>query len=218
MLTMSYAPEDAALAVQLEQDLRAAGYEVGEKPNPGGILVAVLSPGAIEDAGVQQDIIAALDANSHIIPVLAQPLDGGLPHMIDHLPPLDFSRETNLDVLLRQVEAVSSGQAGLTVKARTPRVQKLNRDAALVLLALALLMFAAGVYLVGAGRVEFPNAEYNTIYTEVQSTIDAEVNNFAATNLPRSTDEALNFPATVRAAPTGQRPFLAATATAAAGE
>jgi hypothetical protein len=38
------------------------------------------------------------------------------------------------------------------------------------------------------------------------------------TNQPRSTQDAGHFPATVQAAPTGQRPLLIGTATAIAGE
>lgn len=208
MLKFTTVPEDAALAARLEQELNAKGVGQGAT----SILVAVLSPKGVENPQVQEAVIAALDDGSHIIPVLAQPM--ALPRMIDHLTPLDFSQSYPLEALISQIAHIQSGKAPLPLKVRTPKVKKSNRVFGCSLLLIVVLMFAFGLYIVGVQGVEFPEQEYNQVATEVQLTIDASVNSFAATNLPHSTAEAENFPATVRAAPTAQRPFLSATATA----
>jgi hypothetical protein len=208
MLKFIAAPGDAALAARIEQDLTSKGVGQGATP----ILVAVLSPQGIESAPVQQEIISALDNSSHIIPIITQPMM--LPRMIDHLTALDFSQGYPMDALISQIALVQSGRAPLPLRVLTPKVRQSNRMAAYVLVALALMMFFVGVYIIGVQGVEFPEREYDQVSTEVKMTIDASVNNFAATNLPRSTSEAENFPATVQAAPTAQRPLLSATATA----
>lgn len=208
MLKFTAAPEDVSLTARLEQDLNAKGVGQGAA----SILVAALSPKGVENPQVQQAIIAALDDGSHIIPVLTQPMP--LPRMIDHLTPLDFSQSYPLEALISQIAFIQSGKALLPLKVRTPNVKQSNRLAGYVLIALVVLMFAFGIYIIGVQGVEFPEQEYNRVATEVQLTIDSSVNSFATTNLPHSTVEAENFPATVRAAPTAQRPFLSATATA----
>ena len=56
------------------RDLKDAGYEVSaDAPRGAGhVLIPILSPAGDSSAGVQENIIQALDDGQHIIPVLAK--------------------------------------------------------------------------------------------------------------------------------------------------
>jgi hypothetical protein len=205
-LNLTYAPGDATLAARIQQDLRAAGYTVHEPAQPNAPLVAVLSPGANTDQAVQNRIIQALDQHQHIIPVFAQTVP--LPKLIDHLQPLDFSSSYNFPALTARLDGLATARPPLTV--RTPTIRKANRRIGYVLVFLALFWFALGFFLVGGGFVRPPDSEYNAIETEIVLTR----NYYLDMNRPRTTEQAANFPATLKAAPTAQRPFLVETATA----
>lgn len=207
MFKIVNAPADAALAARLEADLRAAGA----LPVPAGLLVAVLSPAAAANSDVQAALEAALDAGQPILPVLAAPT--ALPKLIDHLPALDFSQGYDAAALRRAVEALAAPDAGLPLKVITPRVRRANRRIGYWLAALAIFWFVTGLILVGVFGVQAPRREYDAVETEIVLTRDY----YLEQNRPRTTEDAANFPATLQAAPTAQRPFLIATATAIAG-
>lgn len=210
MLIISYANEDAELARRLLQDLRAKGHTISEAPQMGRehILITLISPAANRDERVQASITTALDNSQHIISVMAQ--TAPLPKWIDHLKPLDFAAGYPFQTLLDQISVLSSPNAGLPLKVLTPAARVKNRNSGYWLFALALLWFILGVVLVGFFGIQAPREEYNTIETQKAATIIVVIQG----NLPRSTEDALNFPATVQAAPTAQRPLLVATATA----
>jgi len=207
MFKVVNAPADAALAARLEADLQASGAP----PVPAGLLVAVLSPAAISDPTVQAALEAALDAGRPILPVLAAPTP--LPKLVDHLPSLDFSAGYNPAALRQAVEALAAPDAGLPLKVITPRVRRANRRIGYWLAALALFWFVTGLILVGVFGVQAPRREYDAVETEIVLTRDY----YLERNQPRTTEDAANFPATLQAAPTAQRPFLVETATAIAG-
>jgi len=64
----------------------------------------------------------------------------------------------------------------------------------------------------GGGVIAFPTQEYATIDVEVTLTIQAYIDEL----LPRSTQDAVNFPSTLEAAPTRLEPLLREAATAVA--
>ncbi|MEZ4667638.1 MAG: hypothetical protein R3E39_06935 [Anaerolineae bacterium] len=210
MLTITHAQEDAQLAHKLINDLTKQGQAISETPQKGRehILIAVISPASNNDLQVQTAITDALDNSQHIIPVLAQA--AVLPKWIDHLKALDFTDSYPLDTLIKQIELLSSGKAGLPLKVLTPRARGKNRNVGYWLAALALVWFILGIILVGFFGIQAPREEYNNIDTEVAATVMVILEG----NIPHSTEEAANFPATVQAAPTAQRPLLEATATA----
>ncbi len=209
-ITVISAPGDAALADRVRQDLQAAGYALVDTPpaEAGHILVAVLSPAGGSDPAVNAAITTALDNGQHVLPVLAQAAP--LPKWIDHLAVLDFSDHYDAEALRQYAAALAAPGAARPLKVITPRVQAANRRAGLWLGALAVLWLVIGLVLVGVFHVQAPLEEFNTVDTLEAATIQAAVGR----NLPRSTQEAENFPLTIEAAPTAQRPLLIATGTA----
>jgi hypothetical protein len=110
--------------------------------------------------------------------------------------------------LAEQVHTAQSARA-LHMKVRTPGVKASNRRTGYIVAAAAIVMFLLGLYGVGVLGIQRPEDEYEAVETEVILTRDSYINNA----LPRSTEDAANFQATVRAAAPTLRPILAATAT-----
>lgn len=212
MLKLLYTPTDAALAARLETDLRGAGYDFTDgKP----VLIPILSPAALNDATINAAINAALDRGEHITPVIAAPIT--FPRLIDHLAFADFTEEYALDALKTNIDAALSPEARLPLAVLTPSRQKANRSFGLIMVGIVLFMFVVGLYAVGVLKIQMPQEEYDAIDTEVALTIQPIVAPVLATYaqfLPRSTDEAANYAATLRVVPTVYRPLMAATATA----
>lgn len=200
VLTIAYHPTDAALAHQIQAD--AARLSA-----PAAALVAVLSPQAVNDPGVLHAIDQALDQNQAVVPVLAQPTR--LPRLIEHLEALDLSAGYDFDALAARVAQENNPDA-LRLRVRTSHVQKSNRRAGYIVAAAALIMFLAGLYGVGVLGISAPPEEYNAVETEIVQTRDS----YIEAALPRSTEDAANFQATVNAAASTLRPLLVATATA----
>ncbi len=210
MLKLINAPEDQALADRLRSDLQARGHRFTDAL-PGGnehLLIALLTPSSIEKPVVADAINDALDQSSHVIPVLLQPM--ALPKVIDHLLPLDWTKGADVEALQSAIQQALTDKHGLPMRALTPRRREKNRGIGMWLAILATAWFIIGLIAVGIFGIRRPDEEYLQLEIITTVTIDAIIRE----NLPRTTDEALNFPATVQAAPTRQRPILIATATA----
>lgn len=203
MLKIIYHPADEALARRIEADLQREG-EAGAADS----VVVVVSAQANADPAVTRDIGAALDANRRVVPVLTQ--DVPLPKLIEHLTAVDFREGYNLEALGERLQSPDA----LHLRQLTPKVVASNRRAGVVVALVALVMFAVGLYLVGVLGVQAPTEEYDQVETEIILTRDY----FVEQALPRSTEDAANFQATVDAARPTLRPVLVATATAVAGE
>jgi hypothetical protein len=134
--------------------------------------------------------------------------------LIDHLPPLDFSAGYDRARLLKRIADLASLETPPSVPVNARSLRTSNRTLALVLIVVVLGMFVLSLLVLGGGMVGFPQEEYATIDAEGLATRDY----FIDSVLPRSTDAAANFPATVEAATTALRPFLIATATAIAND
>lgn len=212
MLKLLYTQADSGLAARLDADLRREGYDFAAgKP----ILIPLLSPAALNDAALNAEIVAALDRGQYIIPVIAAPLE--MPHLIDHLAVADFSGGYDLDALKALLDAAHAPDARLPMRVLTPSRRAANRTAGLVVVAIVLVMFVVGLYAVGVLGIQMPQEEYNAVDTEAAATINAivgpELEQYARF-LPRSTEEAANYAATLRAVPTVYRPLMERTATA----
>ena len=194
---------DAALAQRIQRDAAALPQLAGADA-----LVVIVSAAALDDVTVRRRIEAARDRGQTIVPVLAQQV--ALPRLIEHLAPVDFSADYDFDALAARLQMPVDR---LQMKVLTPTARAANRRAAVIFAVLALIMFALGLYGVGVLGLQAPAEEYNQVETEIILTR----NSFIDEALPRSTEDALNFPATVEAARPTLRPLLIATATAAAG-
>jgi hypothetical protein len=208
MLTITYAPQDAALATKLQIDLR----NWAKSDDKFTVLIVILSPEAEKDRDVQKTLIDALDKGHWIVPILAQPMP--LPRLIDHLHAVDFSGEYALSALIAQLNAIremaESPESHYPMRVLTPMVRASNRWVAYLLLVLVVGMFILSLLLVGGGVVQFPA----TAYAQIDAQAAATNMSYVRANLPHTTQEAQNFPATIQAAPAAQRPFLIATSTA----
>ena len=208
-LVLAYAQDDAALGSRLEKDLQAKGWTIQPKL-------------AADTANILIVFIDGLDRLLQIIPV--QSASAPLPKLIDHLQMVNFVEGYPLEALLERINIAASPNAPRPLKVLTPTRKKNNRGTAmwlvihtgapnlglLWLVILAVIWFIIGVVGVGIFKIQAPVEEYNGVDTEVAATIQQ----YLSTNIPHSTEDAINFPATVQAAPTAQQPLLIATATA----
>ena len=210
MITLTYDPQDSALATRLAQDLKAQGFPISDVLAPGkdNLLVAFASPASNNNKAVQEVIAQAYDNSQHVVVVNAQPAP--TPKFINHLKAFDFINGYPLPALVDQLKVMASPEAGLPLKVLTPKARVKNRGVGLWLTIVVLIAFIWGIVLVGFFHQQAPVAEFNTVDTEVAVTVASIVQK----NLPHSTEEAINFPATVQAVPTAQRPILIQTATA----
>ncbi len=218
MLRVLYNATDARLASRIESDLRGAGYELlpaDQGMTSGDVLIPILSPAAQREDVMLDAIYAALDRGQHVLPVIAQPVE--LPRTIDHLAVLDFSEAYDFAALKANVDAAQSPDARLPLKVLTPTTRRANRAAGLVIALIVLFMFLISLYAIGVLKIQMPQEEFNAVDTEAAMTRDAiaapELEVYGQL-LPRSTEDAANYPATLQAVPTVYRPLMALTATA----
>lgn len=213
LVALHFVDHDAALAQRLRADLIAAGHAVAETPSDQAhaILVVILSPRALEDLPFQQAVVEALERHQHILPVLAAPTP--LPQLINHLQALDFSKAVQPERLLAQVERLSAPDAPRVMTVLTPGRRAANRRVGLLLGIMMLGIFAVSIWGVASGIVRAPENEFASVETQVILTRAYYIDNA----LPRSSEDALNFAATITANPTRSRVQLIATATAIAG-
>lgn len=222
MLKIINTAGDKALAERIASNFRAADYEIGTDASAhGDTAILILSPAALNDAGLHAAITEALDLSVHLVPVMAQAV--ALPKMIDHLDVVDFSADYDFSLLRAQVERELAREfapdAPLAMRALTPKVKRSNRMAGFVVGAAALIMFVAGLYGVGVLGLQAPIKEFNNDFTALALTRDliaAPELAIYAQFLPQSTADATNYAPTLRAVPTVYRPLVALTATAVA--
>ncbi len=200
MTTFIYHPSDQQLAQRLQADLT--------EPASAAVVV-IVSAQAARDAALLAQIDQALDQNRQVIPVLAEKV--ALPKPIEHLDPVDFSAQYALAELQDRLQD-APGEFHMKVLTRATAAS--NRRAGAVMGVVVLMMFVAGLYLVGVLGVQAPAREYAYVETEIILTR----NYFVDQALPHSTEDAQNFQATVDAARPTLRPILIATATAAAAD
>jgi hypothetical protein len=220
MLKLVFAPSDAAFAERVQHDVRSKRpLDVIGAENialaKGDVLLVVISADGAVDKNVEAAYIAALDKGLHIIPILSAPAK--LPRMIDHLMPLDMTEGYVNGLIESELQQLESGVAPMPVKVLTPSMRKSNRTAGFIVAIAAVVMFFAGLYAVGVMGIQAPQDEYEDVQREAMGTRDAlmapELQRYALM-LPRSTEDALQYAATLQRVPTLYRPFMAQTATA----
>ena len=217
VIKFAYAPADAALTNRIKNDLRA-GHTITEGEATAGyqLLALVLSTAGLADAGVTDAMYDALDGGKHIIPVLTEKI--AVPRLINHLTPADFSDGAYPIADLQNAVAYLTGpEAPLAMRVLTPRTRRKNRNVGLIVFLAAFIMFMAGIIGVGVYHLQAPAEEYNAIETQIVQTRDAIIGptlNALGQFLPRSTEDAAVFEATLQRMPTVHRPFMEATVTA----
>lgn len=221
-IRIAFAPSDRALAERLAGDLRRDGPVFLARQENGDytVLLLVLSAAGLSDASVTEAMYDALDRGKYIIPIRAEPV--AVPRLIGHLVPADFSSGAYPIDEVRSAAAYLSGpDAPLPMRVLTPRTRRKNRNIGLIVFAAAFIMFSAGIIGVGVFHIQAPADEFNTVETEVVLTRDFIIGptlEVYGLLLPRSTEEAAVFDATLERIPTLHRPFMEASATMAANQ
>ncbi len=195
MLNITYAPNDAATAEKLQQDLSAADLRLLHH-----FMIVLVTPDSMGDSGVETAIERAHAEGHRVLSVVLQRTDM-LQTLAGH-PVVDLSGGYQAKPVIRALR-----------DADVDRRRPINRLVLLAAVILVLIMFAVSLYGILSGSVAFPVAEYQTENAERAATIDSMVGPTLDVLVPRTTDEARNFPATVDAVPTYERMFLRGTAT-----
>jgi hypothetical protein len=218
LISISYAASDAALGTQIRDDLATkGGYTVADGAQPGAdsMAVVVLSPAAWDDRALKDNLYAALDNGQWVIPVIARPMD--IPKLINHLEVVDATGGYDFAALDRRIKDIQASPERFPVRVHTPKVRQANRRTGAVLVSLVALLFVISLWAIIAFDIEAPQEEFEAEDTRLAETRDVlitETMAWLATSLPRSTEQAEAFPATLRAAQTRVRPFFGGTATA----
>ncbi len=198
MINITYSADQKTLAERIRNDLTTAGFQP-EQP----ILLVLVSAESNNDPTVQDEIKRAVQKGVRIIPILAENVI--LPESLDVYKPLNFVGSYKWQSLMTRLSQTTMN---------SDDVKKANRMAFLVIGSIALFMFLAGIYGISSGTVAFPVDEYNE-----EATFQAEwVNGLIIETLeyvqPHTTQDAVNFEATLEAAPTRLYLYIRETATA----
>ena len=198
MINITYAPNDAQTAEQIQKDLSAAHLRLDND-----MLIVLITPDSVDDESVQHAITTAKDEGHIIIPVIIR--KATLPYAIGHVPALKQLSGYRKQPLLQFIQ-----QADLGEEKRTS-----NRRLLLYVGAAALTMFIISLGAIGSGVVAFPEDEYAT----ENAIREQQINTIVAPQIealrPRTTQDAENFQTTLEAVSNEDLlPFIIGTATA----
>ena len=196
MIEIIHHSADAADAQRLWQQLPQTEAQA---------TLVLLTAAAADDAQVLAQLERALDEGRRILPLLTEGVN--LPALIEHLEPLAPDDAAGL------AQRLAEDEGALPLRVHTPALRSTNRRSAQVILVFVVIMFLAALYGIGVLGIQAPQEEYDQTVTQVVATRNA----FIEAALPRSTEDAIVFAATVERAATALQPLLAATATARAG-
>lgn len=197
MIRITYSPDQQPLAERIRDDLS----DSAQLPAP--LLIALVSSQSNADPQVQAEIEKARSSGLPVLPIRSE--DVALPAALAGQRALDFSGGYDREGLLRRLARLN----------RTPQdVRRANRRALVAIGGIAALMFGVAVVAMAAGLVAFPVAEYNEEATFQAQWIGGLIIQTLERVQPRSTADALNFPATHEAAPTRLYFYIRETATA----
>lgn len=197
MIRITYSHDQQQLAERIRDDL---SHKV-RLSTP--LLIALVSRQSNADPHVQAEIEKARSKSLPILPILCE--DIAPPAALEDPLYLDFSRGYDRAQLLRHVERAT----------RTPdEVRRANRRALTIIGSIATLKFGVAVIAMAAGLVAFPVAEYNEEATFQSQWIGGLIGQTLEHVQPRTTEDALHFPATHEAAPTRLYLYIRETATA----
>lgn len=197
MIHITYSDDEKALAERIRDDL---AHSV---PLSGPVLIVLVSRTSLADRHVQAEVDKSLAKGIRIIPIVTEELE--LPERFMDRRPLDISGGYDRERLLARLE-----QAAM----RSQDLRRANRRAFALIGGIALLVFAVALVTINRGLIAFPVTEYNEEATFQSKWIGGLIGETLEAVQPRSTEDALNFPATHEAAPTRLYLYIRETATA----
>jgi len=196
MLNITYAPSEAALAEQLQNDLSSATFELQHH-----FLLVLVVPESSSEETVDKAIRDALAEGHKVVPLLVRPAP--VPEPIQHMPVFNMTNGYKTPRLIQWLQDVDQEKR-----------KAANKRAFVVLGVIVGVMFILSSLALGGGLVAFPDREFEEANAAEIATRDALIQPTLDVWQPRSTEEAANFPATVEAVGTRYRPFIVMTATA----
>ena len=197
MIRITYAREQKPLALRIRDDLSDT-YQLSHP-----LLIVLVSRQSKADPHVRAEIEKARAERAHIVPILSEKI--ALPSSLRNQRPLDFSGGYDHARLQRRLEQVTMTPAD---------IRRANRRALFVIGGIALLMFGIALIAIASGLVAFPVEEYNEEATYQAEWVNGLIRETLEQVQPRTTADALNFPATHEAAPTRLYLYIRETATA----
>ncbi|MCU0512056.1 MAG: toll/interleukin-1 receptor domain-containing protein [Anaerolineae bacterium] len=197
MLNIACASRDLPIAEEMKSDLVASSLTLDHD-----YLLVLVTAAALQDASVTTAVQEAAPPR-RVLPVLLEKVP--LPPALAGRPLLDFSRsgyrKERLVYFLRREDIGKERLAG-------------NRRILGFMLVIVVIMFIAAWLGIAGGLVAFPVDEYATENAMQNAMIDAFVLPTLDAFMPRTTQDATDFPQTLAAASTRIQVFLAQTATA----
>lgn len=197
MLNITYAPDDADLAERMQQDLTTANETFDAN-----ILIVLVSPASVRDKSVLKTISASRSYNHIILPVMVSRTE--LPDALSKLETVDLTKGYQFNTVMTALRRAVTGQD----------TRRRNRRIGWILLALVLISFIVSIMSIMTGVVGVPVDEFATENAIQESMIETLTFPTLDPLMPRTTQDAENFPLTVEAANTRNAPLLMMTATA----
>ncbi len=197
MIRITYSTDQQPLAEQISADL-ANAVQPAEP-----LLIVLVSRQSKADPHVQAEIEKTLAEGARILPILTE--NSAPPPALADQRPLDFSAGYQRAQLLRRLEQAAMARAD---------IRRANRRALVLIGGIALLMFGIALIAIASGTVAFPVDEYNEEATYQAEWVNGLIRETLSQVQPRTTEDALNFPATHEAAPTRLYLYIRETATA----
>ncbi len=202
-ITVAYAAADEDTALRLANDLQDAGYTLAA-PSPDGMLVAVVSPAALDDNELRSTIVNALDGEVPLVVVETAPTT--LPDLVQHIERAQLHSGYSFQ---RVQDAIQ--------RARTPdEITQAQRNVRFgVIFGVAIvLLFIGYTVAIAVFDIEAPVEEFQELYTRDAATVNA----FAQELVPRSTAQAADFELTLEGVNRDLSTVVVATVTEAAAQ
>jgi hypothetical protein len=207
VVTLAYAEADHKFAMRIRGDLEAESIQVTDDLADNTVVIAIISATSIKSPVMIDILNRASDQYLHILPILAD--NSPLPRVIDHLQALDFSQTYSDKDLLDRLTYLTSPDAPRPITVLTPQKRKENVQSSVFYVIIALGIFLMGIIGVGVFGLQAPEEEYYGIETQVYLTQRV----FIDQALPRGTEDAVMFEATIPHIPTKARMEAIGTAT-----
>lgn len=199
MINITYSADQSALAEQIRDDLSRANFKAAHD-----VLLVLVSSESNNDPSVQAEIRQAIQRQIvSIIPILAENVT--LPESLDPYKPLNFSGGYKRNALITRLSQTTMTQAD---------VKQANRKALVFIGGIAVVMFVLAIIGIMGGMVAFPVDEYNEEATYQAEWINGLIVETLEAAQPRTTQDAIEFDATLEAVPTRVYLYIRETATA----
>ncbi|MDQ7025092.1 MAG: hypothetical protein Q9P01_02685 [Anaerolineae bacterium] len=197
MLNITYAPNDAALAERMQKELSKT-----TETFDANILIILVSPTSVTDKSVLKALDTAIAQKHSLLPVIVEKTT--LPQSIRHVEAVDLTKGYDFNAVMIALRQRKNGQD----------IRRRNTRIAWGLFSIVLLSFVISVYGLSTGYIGVPVDEFSTEAAEQQRMIETFTFPTLDPLMPRTTQDAQNFPRTVEAANTRNAPLLMLTASA----